>query len=704
MTIVERSVGAAVPRVEGPDKVAGVARYAAEYALDDMAYAWVVQSTIARGRVEHVDEEEALAHPGTLAVLWHGNAPRLGDGGDAEVRVLQDDRIAYCGQVVALVVAESPEEAREVAGALRVRTSAEPHDVELRTDHPRLYTPDTVNPAYPAVTDAGDVAAALASAPVSVDATYRTPAYHNNPMEPHATTAYWDDDGLVVYDSNQGATIVQSTLAGLFGIGPEAVRVVSPHVGGGFGSKGTPRPTVVLAAMAARRVQRPVKLSITRQQMFAFVGYRTPTVQRVRLGAGADGALSAIAHDVVEQTSTIGEFAEQTAVATRTMYAAPNRHTSHRLARLDVPTPSWMRAPGEAPGMYALECAMDELAVACGVDPVELRVRNEPVTDPESGEPFTSRHLVACLREVAARAGWEHRDPRPGTRDEDGWLVGWGLAASTYPARTRPSSAAATATRDGRFIVEVAAADIGTGARTVLTQIAADALGTPLGRVTVKVGDSSLPAAPLAGGSMGTTSWGLAVSRACRELRTRLDQAAPPDDGLRVVVDTSDEVAALPSGARHAFGAQFVEVRVDARTAEVRVPRAVGVFACGRIVNPTTARSQLIGGMTMGLSMALFEESVLDPRFGDYVNHDLADYHVATYADVGSIDVGWVEEDDTAVNPLGAKGLGEIGIVGTAAAVANAVFHATGARVRDLPIVPQKLLPLLLAAGGPVEG
>jgi xanthine dehydrogenase YagR molybdenum-binding subunit len=441
---------------------------------------------------------------------------------------------------------------------------------------------------------------------------------------------------------------------------------------------------VVVAVMAARLVGRPVKLALTRQEMFAIAGYRTPTIQRVRLGAGRDGRLLAVAHDVVEQTSTLVEFAEQTALATRMMYAAPNRRTTHRLAALDVPTPSWMRAPGECPGMYALESAIDELAGACGVDPVELRIRNEPDVDPGSGRPFSTRNLVACLREGADRFGWAARDPRPGARRDGEWLVGCGVASSTYPARRRGSQARASRTAEGTYVIGLAAADIGTGARTVLTQIAAEALDVPLEAVRVEIGDTAQPTAPLAGGSMGTTSWGSAVVKACRALLEGDDE--------EVHVDTTDDVADDEPLSRHSFGAQFAEVRVSAETGEVRVDRMLGVFAAGRILNAKLARSQLIGGMTMGLGMALLEESVLDPRFGDYVNHDLAGYHVAVAADVREIEATWIDEDDPHLNPMGAKGIGEIGIVGTAAAIANAVHHATGIRIRALPIRIDRLL------------
>jgi xanthine dehydrogenase YagR molybdenum-binding subunit len=437
-----------------------------------------------------------------------------------------------------------------------------------------------------------------------------------------------------------------------------------------------------------------VKVAATRREMFAFTGYRTPTIQRVRLAAGADGRLEAIVHDVVEQTSTVKEFAEQTAVVTRMMYAAPSRRTTHRLAALDVPTPSWMRAPGECPGMYALESAMDELAIACGMDPVELRIRNEPAVDPESGLPFSSRNLVACLREGARLFGWEGREPTPGPRRQGRHYIGMGVASSTYPARRRPASATARAEPTGGYVVRIAASDIGTGSRTALTQIAADALRVPMADVRVLIGDSDLPFAPLAGGSAGTASWGTAVVRACEALRDRLEAGggAVPPEGLEAFVDTSEEIEAQEPMSRHGFGAQFCEVHVDADTGEITVPRLLGVFAVGRVMNAKTARSQFLGGMTMGLSMALHEESVMDSEFGDYLNSDLAGYHVAACADVHDIEAVWLDEPDEHLNPMGSKGIGEIGIVGTAAAIANAVHHATGVRIRDLPIQPDRLL------------
>ncbi|MFC4588590.1 xanthine dehydrogenase family protein molybdopterin-binding subunit [Sphaerisporangium corydalis] len=689
-----RSVGGALDRVDALEKVTGRARYAYENSPRELVYAFPVQATVAKGEIVHVGVDAVLKQPGVIAAIWHGNAPRLAPSDDDELAVLQSRRVAYRGQYIAVVVAETPEDAREAAGMLRVEYAAEDHDVDMRPDHPRMYRPDHVNPNFQSDTQRGDPDAALTTAPVVVDHTYSTPAEHNNPMEPHATVALWDGDGLTLFDSTQGASALRSVIAPLFGMPPAQVRVIAPYIGGGFGSKIEVHPHVVLAALAAKQVGRPVKLAVTRQQMFAITGYRTPTVQRVRLGAETDGRLIAVTHDAFEQTSILVEFAEPTAIVTRMMYAAPHRRTTHRLVRLNVPTPTWMRAPGEAPGMFALESAMDELAIACGVDPVELRVRNEPAKDPDTGLPFSSRNLVACLREGARRFGWAGRDPEPGARRVGRTLLGTGVAASTYPTYRAPSSARVRAEPDGRFTVSIAAADIGTGARTVLTQIAADALDAPAGLVHVEVGDSALPWAVLAGGSMGTGSWGTAVVRACEALVAELGRRGGdvPPGGVEAAADTSQEVRGQAEFARHAFGAQFAEVGVDADTGETRVHRLLGVFAAGRIINPKTARSQFVGGMTMGLSMALMEESVMDREFGDYLNHDFAQYHVAAHADVRDIEAFWLEEEDPHLNPMGSKGIGEIGTVGTAAAVANAVHHATGVRIRDLPIRLDKLV------------
>jgi xanthine dehydrogenase YagR molybdenum-binding subunit len=483
---------------------------------------------------------------------------------------------------------------------------------------------------------------------------------------------------------------VRTTLAPIFGLAADRVRVIAPHVGGGFGSKGGPHAHNVLAALAAKAVPgRPVKLALTRQQMFSLVGYRTPTIQRIRLGADRQGRLTAIAHDVIEMTARFKEFAEQTAVPTRMMYATPARRTTHRLVALDVPVPSWMRAPGETPGMFAAEVAMDELAVACGIDPIELRVRNEPATEPESGKPWSGRNLVGCLRDGARRFGWDQRDPTPAIRRREGWLVGIGVASSTYPRYALPGSTCSIRYDGDRFVVRIGAADIGTGTWTTLTQIAADALECPLEAVRLEIGDTQQPAASLAGGSSGITSWGSTIVAAARAFRDT--HGADPAAGAEATAEMPEN----PDEQRyamHSFGAQFAEVHVNADTGEIRVPRMLGVFSAGRIINPLTARSQFIGGMTMGLSMALHEESVMDPRFGHVVTQDFAGYHIATNADVGDIDAVWLEEADPHSNPMGSRGIGEIGIVGAAAAIVNAAWHATGMRVRQLPLTPDKFL------------
>lgn len=692
MTDVLRAAvtGRAVPRLEGPAKVAGTAPYAYEHPVERPLHLYGVQATVGRGRIRAVEAAHALATDGVVAVLTHENAGRLPGVDDAELAVLQSPDVAFRGQFVAGVVAETPETAREAARLLHIEYEPATHDAELRADRDDLYKPDHVNPGYPTDTEDGDVESALAAAPVRIDRTYSTPWQHNNAMEPHTVIAQWRDGKLTLHDSTQGVHRVRTAVAAAFGLAPDDVRVIAPHVGGGFGAKGTPHAHVILAALAAQFADgRPVKFPVTRQQLFAVAGYRTPTVQRMRIGADRDGRIVALAHDVIEQTSRIKEFAEQTATPSRMMYRAATRRTTHRLAALDVPVPSWMRAPGVTPGMYALESAMDELAEACGLDPIELRMRNEPERDPDSGKPWSSRNLAGCLREGARRFGWDGRSMPRRRRVDDAW-VGLGVAAATYPARVRTGSTAVVRYgADGRYRVHIGAVDIGTGTWTALSQIAADALGCPLDAVDLAIGDTALPEAVLAGGSMGLASWGSTVVAAAREFRARF--GTEPAVGDEASADTPQD-AADADYALHSFGAHFAEVRVDAITGEVRAPRMLGVFSVGRIVNPMTARSQLVGGMIMGLSMALHEEGVLDPRFGHVVNHDLAEYHIAANADVGEIDAIWLDEHDPHANPMGIHGIGEIGIVGAAAAIGNAVYNATGIRVRDLPITADKLL------------
>ncbi|MGY1593865.1 xanthine dehydrogenase family protein molybdopterin-binding subunit [Geodermatophilus sp. SYSU D00708] len=693
MTTLDRVIGAGIDRIDGPAKVRGTAPYAFEHDPGEpIAHLALVQSTVNRGRITRLDPTPAEALPGVLAVLTPANAPRLSGDLPSDLPVLQSLDVHYQGQVVAAVVAETSEIARAAVGHVAVDYAAEPPDVRLATDRSDLYAPPQVMAGYETDSVIGDVDGALAAAPVVVDATYETPTQHNNPIEMHTSMARWDGDNLTLWDANQGPHTIVKDLVAAFGLEEGRARVVSPYVGGAFGSKAFTHPHQILAAMAARVVGRTVVLELTRQQMFSLVGHRTPTIQRLRLGADRDGRLTAVSHEVVEHTARISEFAEQTATCTRVMYAAPNRRTTHRLARLDVPPPTIMRAPGETPGMFALESAMDELAHAAGVDPVELRVRNEPAEDPERGIPWSSRSLVPCLRTGAERFGWAGRDPRPGVRTDGRWLVGTGVAAATYPARRRKADCRISVDGRGRYTVEIDGSDIGTGAWTALSQIAADALGVGMGDVELRIGDSRLPFAGGAGGSTGLASWGSAIVLTAREVRRRLEGFGGqlPPDGVTVDGGVDGPSPHAERYSMHSFGAHFVEVRVDADTGEVRVPRATSVYAAGTIVNAKTARSQFLGGFCMGLSMALHEESVQDEEFGHYANHDLAEYHIATNADVGEIDISWLEEEDPLVNELGLKGIGEIGITGAAAAVANGYWHATGKRIRDLPITPDK--------------
>jgi xanthine dehydrogenase YagR molybdenum-binding subunit len=696
MTLIQaKSIGSPLTRLDGPAKVTGTAPYAFEHPVENPTYLHPVQAAIARGRVTAMNASVAQDLDGVIAVLTVFDAPKLADTSDGELSILQDDRVRFRGQLIGAIVAETPEIARQAADLVRVDYREESHETDLRADDPKLYAPEKVNGGFPTDTDVGDLDAALSHPAVTIDQTYTTPIEHNNPMEPHACVAIWDETSdrpqLTLYDSTQGVHAVRHMLAPLFGLELEQIRVVAPHVGGGFGSKGAPHAHNVLAVLAAQRSGgRPVKFAVTRQQMFSLVGYRPPTIQRIRLGADRNGLLTALSHTVIEPTSAVKEYAEQTVVCSRMMYTTPNRRTSHRLAQLDVPVPFWMRAPGECPGMFAAEVAMDELAVACGLDPIELRIRNEPEADPESGKPWSGRHLVECLRTGAQRFGWARRDPTPRNRLRGNWWVGTGVAASTYPALAMPGNAARVAYRPGgRYAVQIGAADIGTGTWTALTQIAADALGCDTDAVELQIGDTDLPSASVAGGSSGITSWGTAIVAAARAFRK--EHGETPSAGAHTTTE-APENPDVDKFAMHSFGAQFVEAAVDRDTGEIRVPRMLGVFSIGRAINARTLRSQLIGGMTMGLSMALHEESVRDHRFGHVVTQDFASYHISAHADVQDVDAIWLDEVDEHTNPMGSRGAGEIGIVGAAAAVANAIYHATGVRVRDLPITVDHFL------------
>lgn len=699
-----------VARVDGPEKASGRARYAVEHPLPGAAWAWPVTATVPAGRVVDVDPEPALALPGVLAVLTPDNVSRLDPAGRIspahgaavpDLMVLQDRRIAFRGQIVAAVVAETLEQAQE--GAARVRVTEEADVAPALTfdaDDPAAVVVEMTNDLSPGRVSRGDADTAFAAAEVQVDETYGTAGQFAMPMEPHAAAATWDGDRLTVYCSDQGPSWTATTLAGLLGVPVDDVEVVAEYVGGGFGSKAAPRPPIMLAALAARHVGRPVKVALDRPQSVDLTTYRSPSRQRLRLGASRDGDITALIHEATGQTSRLVTYADQTVTPSRLLYDVPDCRTTTSAVPLDVSTPGWVRAPGEAPGMFALESAVDELAGQLGIDPVELRVRNEPTVDPATGHPFSSRQLVECLRAGAERFGWAQRTGPDRVRRTGRWLHGVGVASAVYPVMTFPATATASIGSSGPAVVEIGAADIGTGARTVLHQLAAEALDVSMDGVELRIGRSSLPEAPFAGGSMGTGSWGWAIQGACEELTKAIAAAggAVPQEGLSVHFDTTEAIGAMGAYSRHSYGAHFAQVRVDQDTGEVRVDRLLGMFGAGRIINPATARSQIVGAMTMGLGMALMEAAEADHRFGGWTTRDLAGYHVPAHADIGEFEVVFLPERDGQIGPVAGKGVGEIGIVGVTAAITNAIHHATGIRVRDLPVTPDKLLPGLLAA------
>jgi xanthine dehydrogenase YagR molybdenum-binding subunit len=748
------TVGQAVGRIDGRLKVTGGARYTADVSLPGLVHAVLVDSPIARGRIRTLDTSAAERAPGVLAVITHLNAPPLFYPADAPrggastlrrvaLRAFTGPEIHFAGQHVAVVVADTLERATYAAGLVSVACHEE-RPITVLTDHlEEAYRPERINGNRQTDTSTGDAEGGLDIAEAQVDATYVTPIEHHNPMELSACTAMWEGSGdarmLTVYDSTQGVYDLRTTLATTFGLPEARVRVVCEFLGGGFGGKLSARPHTVLAAIAADRVGRPVKLVVKREQMFTSIGYRPANVQRVRLGADRDGRLTGIIHDAVLGTATHEEWVEQSAALTRMLYACPNRRTTHRAVRLNLDTPTIMRAPGEAPGSFALESAVDELADKLGMDPIELRIRNYAETDPESGEPWSSNALMQCYRFGAERFGWSRRSARPRTNREGRTLVGFGVAAATRAVNLSPATVRVRLLSNGRAEIATAAHDIGTGTYTILAQIAGDILGLPPDRIAVALGDTLLPRSPTAGGSTTAPSVGSATHMAAQEAKRQLARLAAADRRSPLfgadanAVDLMDGRLAIPEAPRQAeliddllqrhgygpnrpfevegryapparganfssmysFGAQFCEVRVDEDLGLVRVERMLGIFGVGRVLNAKTARSQLVGGMIGGIGMALLEGTWTDPRFGRFVNANMADYLVPVNADIRNVDAIWVDEADPHVNVIGAKGLGEIPIVGVAAAIANAVYNATGVRVRELPITSEKLLDQL---------
>jgi len=712
-------VGKPLDRVDGRLKVTGGAVYAYEVRQGpNTTYGYVVEASIGKGKIKSIDTAAAEKAPGVVLVLTHRNAPAQGTGNHHEAHpVLTGPEVTRYGQPIAFVVAEAFEQARAAAYLVRVEYDRLPGKYVLRNNLDRARAPQ--GGSVPPDSAVGDFASAFAAAPVRLDVTYTTPLQSHAMMEPHATLAMWEDDKLILHTANQMLNQGRKAVAKTLKIPVENVRLVSPFIGGGFGGKLWVNADAILAAIASRQLKRPVKTALTRQQIFHVTTHRSDTIQRLRLGTDRDGRILAIGHDVFSGNLPSEQTYEGAAIQTRTLYAGANRLTRHRLAPLDIPVASSMRAPGEAVGLLALECAMDELSEKLNLDPIELRVRNEPTEDPEKHIPYSSRHLIACLQEGARRFGWNNRNPRPGQIRDGRWLVGMGVAAATRGNPLLLSKANVRLGPDGFATVRMAMTDIGTGTYTILTQIAAEMLGLPPERVRVEIGDTNFPEASGSGGSFGAASSGSALFEACNTLRAKLAQIAGMDpetarfangriedaeqsklltDLVGAGVDADGEIQpgrTLTEFSQQSYGAHFAEVGVDADTGEVRLRRMLGVFTAGRILNEKTARSQAIGGMIFGVGAALGEAMALDPRFGYFVNHDLAEYHVPVHADIPEVNAIFLPELDNKSNPLKSKGIGELGICGAGASLANAVYNACGARVQDFPITLDKVLSAL---------
>jgi xanthine dehydrogenase YagR molybdenum-binding subunit len=733
------NIGQPMTRRDGVLKVTGAARYAADNHPPKMLYAVIAHSAIARGRVTTLDVAAAKAHPGVVEVMTPQNRPPLAEDPDAKTNpfmfrmdVLQNDRVRYANQAIAVVIAETLEAATEGTALLAPRYEEEPARAGL--DGSESYTPPAVGIGNPAVVTHGDVEGALKGAAHTIDASYETPVQYHNAMEPHAIVASWDGDRLSIDTPSQGMAMAQGRIAGLFGISPDKIFIRSPFLGGGFGSKGLVKGPQVLGILAAKMTGRPVKLVLRREQMFGPVGHRSPSRQRLRMGTDANGRLAAIEHRAKIATSTFDDFYEPAADASHALYASPVIATAHEAVRLDVGTPLFMRAPGEATGSLALESAIDEMAEACGIDPLEFRLRNYAEVEPITGRPFSSKSLRECYARGAERFGWAKRPAKPRQmRDDNGFLVGWGMGTALFPALMFAGNARAVIRRDGTGAMETGAHDMGQGAWTAFAQIAADSLALDFDKVEFKSGTSDLPDAGIAGGSAHTATVGTAIHNAGAAVIAKLaelatnDQRSPlfgagnagvaardgklfrQDDDSRseafgdilaraglAEIDASGSGAMDPAAqqnyAMYAHGAVFAEVKVDPDLGQIRVSRMVGAFAAGRIVNPHLVKSQYLGGMIWGVSFALHEKAIVDHRSGRIMNANLGEYHVPVNADVPHMEALMIEEVDPHVNPLGIKGVGEIGITGSAGAVANAVWHATGVRVRRFPIPIEDLV------------
>ncbi|WP_366657035.1 xanthine dehydrogenase family protein molybdopterin-binding subunit [Fodinicurvata sp. EGI_FJ10296] len=709
-------VGTPVSRVDGPAKVTGTARYAAEFDLPNLAYGAIVSSTVAAGRIAEIDAAEAEQAPGVITVLHHGNAPRLpyrardprppvDPATGRELRVFQDDGIVFSGQPVAVVVADTPERATHAADLVRVRYEAA--EARNQFDVERGRQPNKPN------AERGQADDAIAAAAASVDARYVQAREHHNAIEPHATIAAWEGENLTLYDKTQWVMNARAAIAHVFGIDEAKIHVVSPYVGGAFGSALRVWPHVTVAALAARAAGRPVRVELSRRELYTSTGFRPHTEQRVALGADRDGRLTGIVHEAWGQTSTYEDYTEPTLEPPQNTYACANVRTGYELVEMNTNTPCPMRAPGVITGLLALESAMDELAVTLGMDPLALRLRNMAEFDQKKDLPWSSNELRACYETAAARFGWAKRRSDPGSMRQGRLRVGWGMATAIYHAQRSPASASATIYANGTAVIRSAASDMGPGTYTSMTQIAAESLDLPIEQVRFELGDTDFPNAPVHGGSITMASVGNGVAAACRALKNRLadlgrkTEPGPDGDGATLTyaeilrrnnmesLDATEQASPGKEAETHAssaFGAVFAEVLVDPDLGTIRVPRMVGAYDVGRVINPKIAHSQCIGGLVGGLGMALLEEAEWDPRFGRVMNANLAEYLVPVSADIRELDVTFVPSDDRTFNPLGAKGLAEVAICGVAPAIANAVYHATGKRIREFPITPERIL------------
>jgi xanthine dehydrogenase YagR molybdenum-binding subunit len=755
-------VGKPLVRVEGREKVTGKAKYSAEFALPGLTYGVLATSPIAKGKIQSIDTTAAAKELGVIAVLTHQTLPKLAKtpndaagkkdiGAPMGFLPLTGDEIFYAAQPVALVVADTLEHATYAATLVKVNYAPQKPIADFHDPKAELFDPEKVQDGkQKGHTKRGEPQAAFASSAIQLTATYTHPVYNHNPMEPGSTTAHWEaPDRLTVYESTQGVTRTQSSLAAMTGMPREQIRVITKYLGGGFGCKGAMWPHTILTVQAAKAVGRPVKLMLTRPQMFTSMGHREDQSQIMKLGASANGKITSLIHTKQSTTSPWDNYAEPNSKIVDLLYASPSFESSYELARANVMTSTFMRAPGEAPGSFAIECSMDDLAARLGVDPIEIRLRNYADHDYGTGQPWSSKSLKQCYARGAELFGWSKRNPKAGATRDGRYLVGMGMASASYPVHNSQGTARARLYADGHAVVQAGATDLGTGTYTVMTQVAADSLGLPIEKVRFELGDTQLPTAPNSGGSVAAGTVSSSIFLACQDVWQKLIKAAVIDKKSSLYRAKPEDVAVekgrlflkkdpkkgeafgelmkrgeltdiegmaqgkYGSGyedaaaaknadptqkdqaghhSMHSFGAHFCEVRVDMDLGTVRVSKWVSVIGAGRILNAQTARSQIIGGAIFGIGSALMEETVRDPHYSRYTNADLASYHVPVNADIPNMTVEFVEEHDPYINAMGVKGIGEIAMVGVAAAVANAVFHATGKRLRDLPLTPDKVM------------